>query len=203
MEPARQPLTRCAAEALSGQPACPVFSNLDAASHPREARAIAARLGDHVTSPVLFAEMITAMHAQGARVFVEVGPGGLLTPLIESILGDRPHLAVACDTRGRPSLTGFLLALARLVVAGLPVRLGPLTRGRSERLLDLESLPEGDGSNPPSPSTWIVNGSRAAAERPRTPAAGPGRGTAGPGIIRHTVTRQFAGTSPHAKRSSA
>ena len=102
-----------------------------------------------------------AMHDQGARLFVEVGPSGLLTPLIGSILGNRPHLAVACDTRGRPSLVGFLHALARLAVAGLPVRLGPLTRGRAESLLDLETLPEGDGSPPPSPSTWMVNGSRA------------------------------------------
>ena len=161
MEPARGPLARHALEALTGAPSCPVFSNLDASIHPPDPRAIAGRLGDHVTSPVRFAEMIVAMHDQGARLFVEVGPSGLLTPLIGSILGNRPHLAVACETRGRPSLVGFLHALARLAVAGLPVRLGPLTRGRAERLLDLETLPEGDGSPPPSPSTWMVNGSRA------------------------------------------
>ena len=86
--------------------------------------AIADRLGEHVTSPVRFAEMIVAMHDQGARVFVEVGPGGVLTPLVGSILGDRPHLAVACDVAGRPSLAGLLHALARLAAAGLPVRLG-------------------------------------------------------------------------------
>ena len=161
MEPAREPLARHALEALTAAPSCPVFSNLDALIHPPDPQAIAGRLGEHVTSPVRFAEMIMAMHDQGARLFVEVGPSGLLTPLIGSILGNRPHLAVACDTRGRPSLVGFLHALARLAVAGLPVRLGPLTQGRAERLLDLENLPEGDGSPPPSPSTWMVNGSRA------------------------------------------
>ena len=161
MEPARGPLARHALEALTGAPSCPVFSNLDASIHPPDPRTIAGRLGDHVTSPVRFAEMIMAMHDHGARLFVEVGPSGLLTPLIGSILSNRPHLAVACDTRGRPSLVGFLHALARLAVAGLPVRLGPLTRGRAERLLDLETLPEGDGSPPPGPSTWMVNGSRA------------------------------------------
>ena len=86
-----------------------------------------------MTSPVRFADMIVAMHDQGARVFVEVGPGGVLTPLIGSILDDRPHLAVASDVAGRPSLVGLLHALARLVVAGLPVRLGPLARGRAKR----------------------------------------------------------------------
>jgi acyl transferase domain-containing protein/NAD(P)H-dependent flavin oxidoreductase YrpB (nitropropane dioxygenase family)/NAD(P)-dependent dehydrogenase (short-subunit alcohol dehydrogenase family)/acyl carrier protein len=161
MEPARGPLARKALEVLTGVLSCPVFSNVDASIHPPDAKALAGRLGDHVTSPVRFAEMIVAMHDQGARVFIEVGPGEVLTPLIGSILDQRPHLAVACDGRGRPSLIGFLHALARLVVAGLPVRLGPLTQGRAERHLDLETLCKGDGSPPPGPSTWMVNGSRA------------------------------------------
>ena len=161
MEPASGPLARSAAESLTAAPSCPVFSNIDASIHPADLGAIAGRLGDHVTSPVRFAEMIMAMHAQGARLFVEVGPSGLLTPLIGSILDTRPHLAVACDVRGKPSLVGFLHALAQLAVAGLPMRLGPLTQGRSERVLDIENLPEGDGSPPPSSSTWMVNGSRA------------------------------------------
>ena len=133
MEPARGPLARHAAEALTGTLSCPVFSNLDASVHPPDAGAIAERLGQHVTSPVRFADMIVAMHDQGARVFVEVGPGGVLTPLVGSILHDRPHLAVASDVAGRPSLVGLLHALGRLAVAGLPVRLGRLTRGRAQR----------------------------------------------------------------------
>ena len=161
MEPASGPLAQHAAEMLSGAFSCPVFSNLDASIHPLDPRVIAERLGQHVTSPVRFADMIVAMHDQEARVFVEVGPGGVLTPLIGSILRDRPHLAVAADVAGRPGLAGLLHALARLVVAGLPVRLEQLTRGRAERLLDLESLPLGDGSPALSSSTWMVNGSRA------------------------------------------
>ena len=94
MEPAREPLARHASEVLQQQPSCPVFSNIDALIHPPDPQAIAGRLGDHVTSPVRFAQMIQAMHDQGARLFIEVGPAGLLTPLIESILRDRPHLAV-------------------------------------------------------------------------------------------------------------
>ena len=48
---------------------------------PRRPAAIAARLGDHLAGPVRFADMIEAMHRDGARVFVEVGPGSILTPL--------------------------------------------------------------------------------------------------------------------------
>src|SRR5262249_17850940 len=49
----------------------------------------------------------------------------------------------------------------RLVVAGLPLRLEPLTSGRSHRILDLEDLPAGADAEPATPSTWLVNGSRA------------------------------------------
>ena len=61
-----------------------MYSNLDAAPYPADPPAIAARLGDHLASPVRFAEMIEAMYRDGARVFVEVGPGAILTPMVES-----------------------------------------------------------------------------------------------------------------------
>ncbi|MGC8640896.1 MAG: SDR family NAD(P)-dependent oxidoreductase [Isosphaeraceae bacterium] len=170
MEAARDPLARLAAEKLVASPGRPVFSNLDGAIHPPDPQSIASRLGDHVTRPVRFAEMISAMHDDGARVFLEVGPGGLLTPLVDSILGRKPHLALSCEGSGRTGLVGLLHTLARLVAAGLAVRLEPLTQGRSARLLDLAALPPGDGSPEPAPSSWVVNGSRArpiAAPEPR------------------------------------
>ena len=109
--------------------------------------------------------MIEAMHRDGARVFVEVGPGSILTPLVESILGDRPHLAVSSDSSGSSGLSALLRCIARLVVAGLPLRLERLTAGRSVNLLDLRNLPAGEGGEAMTPSTWLVNGSRA---RPTT-----------------------------------
>jgi acyl transferase domain-containing protein/NAD(P)H-dependent flavin oxidoreductase YrpB (nitropropane dioxygenase family) len=160
MGPAREPLARIAAEMLIQPPTRPAYSNLDAAPHPADTTAIARRLGMHVTSPVRFAEMISAMHGQGARVFVEVGPGGVLTSLVGSILGDREHVAVACDPAGRPGIPGLLSMLGRLFAAGLPVRLEELTRQRARGLLDLENLPGQEGPAVLAPSTWMVNGSR-------------------------------------------
>ena len=96
---------------------------------PPTPRRSPARLGDHLAGPVRFAEMIEAMHRDGARVFVEVGPGSILTPLIDAILKDRAHLAVSCDAPGSSGLAGWLRAIARLVAAGLPLQLESLTRG--------------------------------------------------------------------------
>lgn len=162
MEAARGPLAQEAADRLTGAPSIPVFSNLDARPHPNDPKAIAGRLGDHVVQPVRFAEMIEAMRDHGARVFIEVGPGSTLGNLISSLWDDPKCLAVSCDaSAGRSSLVNLLHALGRLAAAGVAMRLDRLTRGRSDSMLDPLNLPKGDGSPPPSPSTWLVNGSRA------------------------------------------
>ena len=156
----RAPLTEATARALVAAPDRPVYSNLDASPYPTNLQSIAERVGEHAVRPVRFASMIRAMHRDGARVFVEVGPGAILTNLAGSILSGRPHLAVACDSASKPGVSTVLTMLARLAVAGVPVRLDRLFDGRSDRRLDLAKLPAGDGSPEPTPTTWLVNGSR-------------------------------------------
>ena len=156
---ASAPVANLLGDRLLGSPTIPVYSNLDAAPHPSDPSEIARRMGRHLASPVKFAAMIERMHADGARVFVECGPGGILAPLVGSILGDRPHRAIALDSPRREGIPALLHGVALLVAAGVTMRLSRLTEGRSDRRLDLDALPPGDG--PPLPSsTWMVNGSR-------------------------------------------
>ncbi|MHB1555978.1 MAG: SDR family NAD(P)-dependent oxidoreductase, partial [Isosphaeraceae bacterium] len=157
---AREPFARLAADGIRRPPDRPVYSNVDAAPYPSEPAAIAARLGEHLASPVRFDAMVEAMYRDGARVFVEVGPGAILSPMIESILEDRPHLSVSCDATPTPGLGALLKRLARLAVAGIPLRLERLTEGRASGRLNLDHLPPGELAEPPTPSTWLVNGSR-------------------------------------------
>ncbi|MDQ0584738.1 SDR family oxidoreductase [Streptomyces rishiriensis] len=122
------------AEALAARPVhapeFPVWSNRTAAPYPTDADAVRAGLAAQIGAPVAFAEQIEGMYAAGARIFVEAGPGAVLTRLVGQILGDRPHRTVACEPRPGGGLGGWLDALARLAVAGLPVRAGWLLRGR-------------------------------------------------------------------------
>jgi acyl transferase domain-containing protein len=105
-----------------GSLALPVYSNTTAALYPPEADAIRARLAEHIGKPVRFVEQIEAMYADGARVFVEAGPGRVLTGLVGRILGKRPHAAIACDRANENGVFTFLLALGQLAVRGVPVR---------------------------------------------------------------------------------
>lgn len=122
------------AEALAARPVrppeFPVWANRTAAPYTADADAVRAELAAQIGAPVAFVEQVEAMYEAGARVFVEAGPGSVLTRLVGQILGDRPHHAVACEPRPDSGLRGWLDALAQLAVAGLPVRTGWLLRGR-------------------------------------------------------------------------
>jgi acyl transferase domain-containing protein/NAD(P)H-dependent flavin oxidoreductase YrpB (nitropropane dioxygenase family) len=112
------------------EPELPVWSNRTAGPYPTEPALIRAELAAQIGSPVKFAEQIEAMYAAGARVFVEAGPGTVLTKLVSAVLEGRPHRTVAFEGPRRAGLSGFLAALGRLAVTGAEVRTGWLFGGR-------------------------------------------------------------------------
>ncbi|HEY4457036.1 MAG TPA: SDR family NAD(P)-dependent oxidoreductase [Pseudonocardiaceae bacterium] len=120
------------AEALAAtpirEPEIPVYANSTARRYDSDD--IRAALAAQLTAPVRFVEQIEAMYAAGARVFVESGPGTVLTTLVGKILGDRPHHAIAAQPGRDGDLRGLLTALAKLALAGVDVRAEWLVRGR-------------------------------------------------------------------------
>ncbi|MFI1369184.1 SDR family oxidoreductase [Streptomyces griseochromogenes] len=132
------------------EPEVPVWSNRTAAVYPGRPEDIRAELAAQISAPVRFVEQIERMYAAGARVFVEAGPGSVLTGLVSAILRDRPHTTVACDTPGRRGLHGFLSSLAQAAVAGVRVRTGWMFHGRDATELSRAAALELPG--------WTVNG---------------------------------------------
>ncbi|MDR0347035.1 MAG: ACP S-malonyltransferase, partial [Coriobacteriales bacterium] len=63
------------------EPHLPLWSNTTAQPYPQTPAAIKKRLAEHVVSPVRFTDEVEAMYADGARVFIEAGPGSVLTGL--------------------------------------------------------------------------------------------------------------------------
>src|SRR5439155_21390989 len=156
----REPLAETLATLNFRPPRLTVYANTTATPHATDPGAITRLLVDHLTSTVRFREEVEALYAAGARLFVEVGPQAVLTSLVGQTLRGRPHLAVACDIKGRPGLLQLLHVLGQMVVHGVPIRPGRLFRGREVRPLDLATLSAETGKPRLSPTTWLVNSVR-------------------------------------------
>ena len=142
------------AAASVGTPDFPVWSNTTAEPHVPEPDAIRAQLAEHVARPVRWVDQIESMYEAGARIFVEVGAGQVLSNLVGKILGARPHLKIATDKAGEPGIPTLLGALATLAVHGVEVDPTALFDGRNAHAFDLSAPPD-VGLRP---STWLVTG---------------------------------------------
>jgi acyl transferase domain-containing protein/phosphopantetheinyl transferase len=90
----------------------PVWSATTCAPFPDEPGAVRELAARHLVEPVRFRELVERLHAGGARVFIQVGPGSLV-PFVEDTLRGQPHLAIAANAPER----GGVAQLWRLCAA--------------------------------------------------------------------------------------
>jgi acyl transferase domain-containing protein/NADP-dependent 3-hydroxy acid dehydrogenase YdfG len=110
-------------------PSKPVFANSTGARYAGGEDGIRATLASQIASSVRFSDEIEAMHAEGVRTFVEVGPGAVLTGLVKDTLGDLPYLAISTDRKATNGATAFLQAIATLSASGFALSLPRLFEG--------------------------------------------------------------------------
>lgn len=111
----------------------------------------------HWTSPVRFRDTIEALHDEGGRVFVEVGPRGNLTSFIEDILRGRPFCAVASDSRRRSGVTQLNHVAGLLAVHGVDVNVRHLFAERRVSEIDWHAGTDGKepgGKRIPLSTSW-------------------------------------------------
>lgn len=85
MAPARERLRDALDEATFRTPDVPVVTNVDARPHDDPSE-FASLLSAQLCSPVRWHQSITRLQEDGATVFVELGPGGVLTGLAKRIV---------------------------------------------------------------------------------------------------------------------
>ena len=73
-----------------------------------------------------FTQTIEQAYADGLRIFIEMGPRSSCTRMIQQILHDRPHAAVAATRGDGNEYESLLRMLAILISARVPVNLKPL-----------------------------------------------------------------------------
>lgn len=89
--------------------------------------------------PVRFGDTVRRMHDDGYRVFLEVGPRGLMTSAVSDALREREHAAIALNSIHRCGVLQMQHAVAQLVALGAEMDLtGDFIR-RKARRLDFDS----------------------------------------------------------------
>lgn len=105
-------------------PRIPVQSNLTGRAYKADEHFtsyLRDTLPKHLISPVEFINNILSLYEEGARFFVEVGPGSTLSSFVDNILADKPHWTVVTNLAKRSATLQLLHALAFCVAKGLPV----------------------------------------------------------------------------------
>lgn len=83
-------------------------------------------IADAYCKIVDFPRLVRKVHANGARVFLEMGGRRNCCTWIEKILKGKPHVTVPCDSKGMGNEVGILRAVARLVAHRVPMSLTAL-----------------------------------------------------------------------------
>jgi acyl transferase domain-containing protein/NAD(P)H-dependent flavin oxidoreductase YrpB (nitropropane dioxygenase family)/NAD(P)-dependent dehydrogenase (short-subunit alcohol dehydrogenase family) len=143
----------------------PVWSNTTAAPYPSDADGIRQRLADHLVEPVYFTRELEEMYAGGARIFVEVGPGKVLSGLAKATLG-KDEILLHTEESGQ--LVHLLQTLAAYLATGRSLHLSKLFEGRQARQLFIDQ----PSTYRKSPATWYVNGHYARPATGNLPANG-------------------------------
>lgn len=190
-------------------PVVPVFSNTTARPHPNDSDAIRIQLVEHLIKPVRFAEQLRAMHDAGARIFVEVGPGRVLSGLVEQTLKGRPFASIVLNSPGRDAITSLMHGLGQLAAAGVRFDSRPLTENRTAIDSNVTTLLEQSRPAEPSRTTWMITGAKAvplyapsnggtsADSKPPTETASPRKPATLPGAQPHSDVSAIRPTTLH------
>ncbi|WP_455432233.1 SDR family NAD(P)-dependent oxidoreductase [Streptomyces violascens] len=140
MEPMLEDFRRVA-EGLSYEaPQIPLVSNVTGGLATEELVCSPGYWVRHVRETVRFADGMGALEAEGASVFLELGPDGVLTAMAQHTLDDAAT-AIPALRRDRPEETALVTALAHLHVVGVGVDWSGIFAGTGARRVDLPTYP--------------------------------------------------------------
>ena len=122
---AAKPFAKAVNEVQFHKNSIPVLSNTTTEAYPDGIDTQKKLLSEQLANPVRFVEQVNRLYEEGVRTFVEVGPGKVLTGLIDAILKDKPVQTIALDaSQGkRQGQLDLALTLATLAATGDKVAL--------------------------------------------------------------------------------
>ena len=124
---------------MKHDPICDIYSCATAERLPRSVRKSRNDTAERWSKSVRFVETIRRMYADGYRVFLEVGPRGLMTSAVEDTLKGEEHAAIAMNSIHRSGRQQLLHALAQLAAAGARLDISNGFARRGARRLDFDA----------------------------------------------------------------
>ena len=120
-------------------PLCDVYSCRTASLLSRKPRHARSDTAERWATTIRFTETVRAMYADGYRVFLEVGPRGLMTTAIDDILGDEEHAAIALNSIHRRGLLQVQHGFAQLIAQGAEMSIAAGYARRGAKKLDFDA----------------------------------------------------------------
>lgn len=142
----------------------PLYSGHTGAPFPENRGEIIETATRQWSEPVRFGRAIERMHADGIRVFVDVGPGGRLAGFVRDTLADRPHAALAVDEESRKDGS----ALPRMLVQGFCLGILDAVTGDRRGTRPQEAQHPDAGARTERPDPAIAQAVTGAAIPPKT-----------------------------------
>ena len=125
---------------MKEEPVRDIYSCATADLLPRRVRKARADTAERWAKPVLFEETVRKMYDDGYRVFLEVGPRGLMTSAVSDTLKGVEHAAIALNSIHRQGALQLQHAIAQLVALGARMDISRSFERRKARKLDFDAL---------------------------------------------------------------
>ena len=134
-------------------PEIPVWANLTAEKYPDEIETIKNYIAKNLVQPVNFTKQLENMYDDGARIFIETGPGKILLDIVESVLG-KNVTTIQTENKSSESISFLLRALAQYLSLGKYFHIEKLFEGRKVSFLCIDEPEQYEKS----PTGWLING---------------------------------------------
>lgn len=122
------------------QPGISFYSAADYAPVKLDTDSIARNIARVTCKTVDFPRLIDRVYQDGARIFIELGPGSTCARWISDTLGKQPHLSVSIDNLRSDDHTALIKLLARLASHRVPADFSPLYAALPDENTDRKSL---------------------------------------------------------------
>ena len=124
---------------MKHKPTVDIYSCATADRLTSSTRATRKDTAERWAKTVRFEETIRRMYADGYRVFLEVGPRGLMTAAVADTLRGEEHAAIALNSIHRSGILQLQHAVGQLVALGARMDISHAFARRGARALDLDS----------------------------------------------------------------